>query len=85
MRFIAQWFVKLMEKYNFLETAAFVVIAILGIKLTLSLNEHFYPNTELSKLLSSHSADIGISILTVIIFFIPILTSILFNFPKKSE
>ena len=85
MRFIAQWFVKLMGKYPFLETAAFIVIAILGIKLTLSLYEHFNPDTELSKFLSSHAADIGISILTVTIFFIPILTSVLFNFPKKSK
>ncbi len=83
MRFIAQWFVKLMEKYAFLETAAFVVIAILGIKLMLSIYEHFYPTTELSIFLSSHTADITISILTVAIFFIPIITSILFNFPKK--
>jgi YkoY family integral membrane protein len=84
MRFIAQWFVKLMGKYSFLETAAFIVIAILGIKLSLSLYEHFYPETGLSKFLGSHGADIGISILTVSIFFIPILTSILFNYPKKN-
>lgn len=84
MRFIAQWFVKLMGKYSFLETAAFIVIAILGIKLSLSLYEHFYPETGFSKFLGSHSADIGISILTVSIFFIPILTSILFNYPKKN-
>ena len=83
MRFIAQWFVKLMEKYNFLETAAFIVIAILGIKLTLSLYEHFYPESGFSKFLSSHTADIGISVLTVAIFFVPILTSLFFNFPKK--
>lgn len=83
MRFIAQWFVKLMEKYNFLETAAFIVIAILGVKLTLSLFEHFYPESDFSKFLSSHTADIGISVLTVAIFFIPILTSMLLNFPKK--
>ena len=83
MRFIAQWFVKLMEKYNFLETAAFIVIAILGIKLTLSLFEHFYPESGFSKFLSSHTADIGISVLTVAIFFIPILTSMFFNIPKK--
>ncbi len=85
MRFIAQWFVKLMGKYSFLETAAFIVIAILGLKLTLSLYEHYYPESELSKFLSSHTADIGISAVTVAIFFIPILTSVLFNFPKKSE
>ncbi|WP_316633316.1 DUF475 domain-containing protein [uncultured Flavobacterium sp.] len=84
MRFIAQWFVKLMEKYNFLETAAFIVIAILGIKLTLSLVEHFYPESPFSVFLGSHTADIGISVLTVAIFFIPILTSIFFNFPKKN-
>jgi len=84
MRFIAQWFVKLMERYNFLETAAFIVIAILGIKLTLSLYEHFYPESAFSTFLGSHAADIGISVLTVAIFFVPILTSILFNFPAKS-
>ncbi len=85
MRFIAQWFVKLMGKYPFLETAAFIVIAILGIKLTLSLYEHFYPESAVSEFLSSHTADIGISVLTVAIFFVPILTSLLFNFPKKQE
>jgi YkoY family integral membrane protein len=84
MRFIAQWFVKLMEKYSFLETAAFIVIGILGLKLVLSLYEHFYPESSISKFLSSHTADIGISILTVSIFFIPIITSLLFNFPKKN-
>lgn len=85
MRFIALWFVKLMEKYNFLETAAFVVIAVLGIKLTLSLFEHFYPESGFSKFLSSHTAEIGISVLTVAIFFIPILTSMFFNFPKNQK
>jgi YkoY family integral membrane protein len=84
MRFIAQWFVKLMEKYSFLETAAFVVIAILGLKLTLSLFEHSYPDSAISVFLGSHAADIGISILTVSIFFIPIVTSLAFNFPKKN-
>lgn len=82
MRFIAQWFVKLMEKYYFLETAAFVVIGILGLKLLLSLYEHVYPHDRLSVMLGSHFTDIGISCLTVSIFFIPILTSVLFNIPK---
>lgn len=83
MRFVAQGFVKLMEKYSFLETSAFVVIGILGIKLLLSLYEHFYPDSPLGKFLGSHTADIATSILTVAIFFIPILTSLFFNFPKK--
>lgn len=85
MRFIAQWFVKLMEKYPFLETAAFLVIGILGLKLMLSIFEHFYPESNFSKFLSSHTTDMGISILTVTIFFIPIVTSLLFNYPKKNE
>jgi len=85
MRFIAQWFVKLMNKYEFLETAAFIVIGILGLKLLLSLYEHFFPGSTISQFLGSHTADIGISILTVSIFFIPIITSRLFNWPGKSE
>jgi len=85
MRFIAQWFVKLMGKYAFLEAAAFIVIGILGIKLLLSLYEHFYPETQTSIFLASHAADIGVSVVTVAIFFIPILTSWLLNWPKKHE
>lgn len=83
MRFVAQAFVKLMEKYTFLETSAFVVIGILGIKLLLSLYEHFRPQDEISKFLASPSADWATSIMTVSIFFIPILTCLFFNFPKK--
>jgi predicted tellurium resistance membrane protein TerC len=85
MRFIAQWFVKLMEKYSFLETSAFIVIAILGIKLSFSVLEHYLPESIISKFLGSHTADIMISVLTVGIFFIPILTSSLFNYPKKND
>jgi YkoY family integral membrane protein len=85
MRFIAQWFVTLMEKYSFLETSAFVVIGILGVKLVLSLFEHFYPESAISQFLGSHTADIGISVLTVTIFFVPILTSLLFNVPKANK
>lgn len=85
MRFIAQWFVKLMETYRFLETAAFIVIGILGIKLALSVVEHFYPETALARFLGSHAADIGISVLTVSIFFVPILSSIAIDYPKKKK
>jgi len=85
MRFIAQWFVKLMERYAFLETAAFVVIAILGLKLALSIFEHYQPEAPVSKFLGSHAADMGISILTVLIFFVPIFTCLLFNYPAKKN
>lgn len=84
MRFVAQFFIELMEKYHFLETCAFIVIAILGVKLTLSGFEHFYPEHPFSKFLVSHTADYITSGLTISIFLVPILTSIFFNFPKKT-
>jgi len=84
MRFVAQAFVKLMEKYSFLETAAFSVIGVLGFKLLLSLYEHFNPETQVGKFLGSEVADIITSVITVAIFAIPIITSSLFNFPKKN-
>lgn len=85
MRFVAQAFVRLMERYTFLETSAFTVIAILGIKLLLSLYEYFFPESPFSRFLESHTADILTSVITVSIFFIPILTSLLFNYPKRSS
>jgi len=85
MRFIAQWFVKLMEKYDFLEASAFIVIAILGLKLLLSLYSHFLPDSQVSHFLDSRMADIGMSALTVLIFFVPIITSALFDVPKHNK
>ncbi len=43
MRFVAQGFVRLMERYPFLETCAYSVIALLGLKLTLAGITHFDP------------------------------------------
>ncbi|MBW8686525.1 TerC family protein [Chitinophaga rhizophila] len=85
MRFVAQGFVKLMEKYPFLEVAAFLVIGVLGLKLMLAVYEHFYPETAAAKFLGSHEADWATSIITVSIFLVPIITSALFNFPKKHK
>ena len=85
MRFIAQWFVRLMSKFHFLETCAFLVIAILGLKLLLSVVEHLYPESSFSKLMSSHAADVLISVLTGGIFFLPILSSRFFNFPRRNS
>lgn len=85
MRFVAQGFVRLMEKYPFLETAAFLVIGVLGLKLMLAVYEHFFPETAATKFLESHEADWATSIITVSIFLVPIITSILFNYPKKHK
>ncbi|MET0394569.1 MAG: DUF475 domain-containing protein [Chitinophagaceae bacterium] len=85
MRFVAQGFVRLMEKYPFLEVCAFIVIAILGIKLALSLYEHFFPETAFSKFLGSHAADWITSAVTVAIFLLPLLISMLFRRKKEPE
>jgi YkoY family integral membrane protein len=83
MRFVAQTFVKLMEKFTFLESVAFIVIGVLGIKLTSSLVTHFYPESPISQAIDSERTDLFVSIFTVAIFVLPILSSLLFNFPKK--
>lgn len=85
MRFVAQGFVRLMEQYRFLETCAFLVIGILGLKLTLSVTEHLYPGSAFGRLLDGHQADMITSGLTVAIFIIPVMTSIMFNFPSRER
>ncbi|WP_374950422.1 DUF475 domain-containing protein [Mucilaginibacter sp.] len=84
MRFVAQAFVKLMEKFTFLETVAFVVIGVLGLKLMASLYVHFFPGNILTEILEGEIADIAVSIFTVSVFVVPVLTSLLFNFPKRN-
>lgn len=85
MRFVAQGFVRLMEEYQFLESCAFAVLGILGVKLTLSVTEHLFPGTDLARYLDGHEADLITSGLTVAIFFIPVITSILFNIPARER
>lgn len=81
MRFVAQGFVKLIERFSFLETVAFMVIGMLGIKLFASLYGHFYPGSVLNGLLESRNTDIIVSGFTVVAFTLPLLSSWLFNFP----
>ena len=85
MRFVAQGFVKLMERYPFLETCAFMVIGLLGVKLSISVAEHFYPETAFVRIMEGREADIITSGITVAIFFVPVLTSLLFNIPRKDH
>lgn len=85
MRFVAQSFVKLMEKFSFLENMAFIVIGILGLKLFVSAIIDYSGNKELSQMVNGHHADMIFSIITASFFFVPLLTSYLFNFPRKAE
>ncbi|TGD82373.1 TerC family protein [Hymenobacter wooponensis] len=83
MRLVAQAFVLLMGKYPFLETAAFVVIGLLGLKLVLSLVSHFLPGHPLSIALESEAADVAMTVLTAAAFLVPWATSLLFNVPQR--
>ena len=67
MRFVAGWFVKLIELYPTLETSAFLVIGLLGIKLILT---GFWPES----LPNTHTFDLLFSAGLMLIFFIPILS-----------
>ncbi len=84
MRIVAGYFVKLMTKFPFLDEIAFLVIGILGIKLSLSYFCHG-ADSSICHLLENETADMYFSIGTMIIFFAPILSSILFNFPKRGK
>ena len=83
MRLVAQAFVLLMGKYPFLETAAFVIIGILGLKLMLSLFEHYLPTHPFSVFLTSEAADVGLTVLTVAVFGVPLLTSRFLGWPQR--
>ncbi len=73
MRFVAQGFVKLLEKFPELTTVAFIVIGILGIKLVASFGCDFYPEYGLCRFLNGHNADMIISAGTVVMFLAPVI------------
>jgi predicted tellurium resistance membrane protein TerC len=77
MRYVAKYFVVLMEKYPFLEKSAFIVIAILGVKLCFSVLVHFNPTN--FAWIESESFDLFISVLTLLIFVLPIIAVKIFN------
>jgi len=104
MRFVATGFVKLMEKYPFLNTCAYLVIGILGLKLTGSLITHFYPCSSFAVFLEGPQGclamqgkelqegehpmvwgDLITSVLSIAIFFLPVLSSWLFHVPKPHK
>lgn len=85
IRFVAQGVIKLLEKFTFLNTSAFLIIALLGVKLVLSFACHeIGRDTALCKFMESEKTDLYFSIMTVAIFIVPVLTSWLFNFPKRT-
>lgn len=84
MRFVAQWFVILLERYPFLERSAFLVIGILGLKLSFSFICHFFKGHAWAAAMESETADLIVSAITASFFFVPILTSRFLGWPKAN-
>ena len=80
MRFVAKYFVVLMDKYPFLEKSAFIVIGILGVKLCFALLVHF---DESFKWIESEQFDLFISALTLMVFFVPLISNRFFAKKKN--
>jgi YkoY family integral membrane protein len=83
MRFVAYGFIRMMEQYPFLETCAYIVLGVLGTRLTFSAFEYLYPGNVYSSYIESHQADAVMSLITVAVFLVPVLTSNLFNIPAR--
>ncbi len=77
MRFVAQGFVKLLEKFPELTAIAFIVIGILGVKLVASFGCDFYPKYGFCQFLNGHNADMIISGFTVVMFIAPVVYRLL--------
>lgn len=85
MRIVAGYFVVLMEKFPFLDTVAFLVIMLLGLKLMLSFGCESNLAPGFCTYLEGEEADKFFSLTTMGIFVLPILTSLLFNFPQRGQ
>jgi YkoY family integral membrane protein len=73
MRFVAQGFIHLMERFPNLEGAAYYVILFLGLKLILSCSVNVAPESSLAHIMENEWTDIASSVLTLLIFSIPIV------------
>lgn len=85
MRIVAGYFVRLMTHFPFLDTVAFVVIALLGLRLCLDFASVYFPTSVFSELLKDERTNLYFSLSTVIIFALPILTSVMFNLPAHKN
>lgn len=86
MRFAAQGFVKLMQRYPFLETSAFLVIGLLGLKLIVGSIAHWTSDTHpFDRFIHSTGYDLSVSLATLAIFVVPVVTFHLLGWPKRQK
>lgn len=74
MRVVAGWFVTMLAKYPSLEDSAFVVIALLGLKLVLTGVIDYTSLETARKIMESHLFDLAFSGVMMLIFFVPLLS-----------
>jgi len=84
MRIVAGYFVALMERFPFLESIALLVIGMLGAKLCLSFFAP-YIGGSIEQHIDGHDTDFYFSLVTVSVFLLPVLSSLVFDFPKKGQ
>jgi YkoY family integral membrane protein len=82
MRFAAQGFVTLMHHFPYLETCAFVVVGLLGLKLNAEIVTTLIPASAVAHWMESNVFKIGWSALTLAVFAVPLATSRLFGWPR---
>lgn len=74
MRYVATWFTVLMHKFPTLEGSAFVVIALLGIKLVLSGSADYVPALQpVGAFMQNHWFDLAFSGTMMLVFATPLL------------
>jgi YkoY family integral membrane protein len=73
MRFVAGWFCKMIEKYPSLEKSAFIVIALLGLKLIVAGAIDYVPAALfIRNVMTGHMFDLIFSLAMMTIFFFPL-------------
>lgn len=74
MRFVAGWFIQLIDKYPTLENSAFVVIALLGIKLVITGSfQNIKDVEEINIFLTGNGTTVCFSLLLLLVFLYPLL------------
>ncbi|MCS6819303.1 MAG: DUF475 domain-containing protein [Chitinophagales bacterium] len=79
MRIVAGYFVKLLELFPFLDSIAFFVIGLLGLKLCISFSCHYFNNNAFCTTFESERTDMIFSLSTILIFVLPILYHIMYK------
>jgi len=83
MRFIANYFIILMNKFPFMEKSAYIVIGFLWIKLCLSYLVTLFWNPFFEKMINWHISDLLSSITTIWIFLFPFFKNYVLSSRKK--